>query len=156
MNATVLLVFPPDRASKLQRLLDGCGVQTSLASNIEEARQKLVGSSSYDLVLTDAELPDGSWHDLLQFVLESGKSFEVIVSSWFGDENLWTEVLRRGAYDLLAEPYDRRKCVGLSRALSALITCGDLQSIQATRDVSNTGSATDRYFERASAWSRKY
>ncbi len=109
MNATTLLVLSPQRRSKLQRLLNDCGVQTSLASTLEEARQKLASSSSYDLVLTDAELPDGSWQDLLQFVLDSRKACEIVVSSRCADEDLWAEVLQRGAYDLLVEPYDQQE-----------------------------------------------
>lgn len=109
MNATTLLVLSPQRRSKLQRLLNDCGVQTSVASTLEEARQKLASSSSYDLVLTDAELPDGSWQDLLEFVLDSRKACEIVVNSSCGDEDLWAEVLQRGAYDLLVEPYDRQE-----------------------------------------------
>lgn len=109
MNATTLLVLSSQRRSKLQRLLNDCGVQTSVASTLEEARQKLASSSSYDLVLTDAELPDGSWQDLLEFVLDSRKACEIVVSSRCGDEDLWAEVLQRGAYDLLVEPYDRQE-----------------------------------------------
>ena len=109
MTATTLLVLSPQRRSKLQRLLNNCGVQTSLASTLDEARQKIASSRSYDLVLTDAELPDGSWQDLLDVVLDSGKACEIVVSSRCGDEDLWAEVLQRGAYDLLVEPYDHQE-----------------------------------------------
>ena len=77
-------------------------------------------SSSYDLVLTDAELPDGSWQDLLQFVLDSRKACEILVSSRCADEDLWAEVLQRGAYDLLVEPYDQKEvCRIIERALDS-------------------------------------
>lgn len=108
-NTRALLVLPPDRRSKLQKLLNGCGIQTSLASTFGEARQKLAGSASYDLVLTDTEFPDGSWRSLLEFVLDSKAASEIIVSSRCGDEDLWAEVLQRGAYDLLVEPYEQQE-----------------------------------------------
>jgi DNA-binding NtrC family response regulator len=109
MNAKVLLVLPPHRRSELLRLLEGKDLQLFLASDFKEARQKLKGSTAYDVVLADAELTDGSWRDILQFILDSRRSCEMIVCSRCGDEQLWAEVLQCGAYDMLVEPYERQE-----------------------------------------------
>jgi len=109
MNAKVLLVLPPQRRSELLRLLEGKDLQLFLASDFKEARQKLKGTTVYDVVLADAELTDGSWRDILQFLLDSKRSCEMIVCSRCGDEQLWAEVLQCGAYDMLVEPYERQE-----------------------------------------------
>src|SRR5262249_18414917 len=109
MSAKVLLVLPPHRRSELLRQLEGKDLQLFLASDFQEAQQKLKGPTSYDLLLADAELPDGSWRDLLELLMESRKSCEMIVCSRCGDEQLWAEVLQCGAYDLLVEPYERQE-----------------------------------------------
>ena len=109
MEAKILLALSPSRRSGLLKMLESKNFQIFLASNFQEAKQKLTGSISYDLLLADSELPDGSWHDLLQFILDSKKPCEVIVCSRCGDEGLWAEVLQCGAYDLLVEPYEREE-----------------------------------------------
>src|SRR5947207_2825113 len=106
-NAKILVALQPYRRFELLKQLDGRNMQIFLASDIQEARQKLKGSASYDLILADAQLPDGTWQDLLQIVLESATPCEMIVCSRCGDEQLWAEVLQCGAYDLLVEPYDQ-------------------------------------------------
>ena len=109
MNANILLVVPPHRRSGLLALLEEKGLQIFPASDCQEALQKLRGPTSYDLILADAELPNGSWRDLLQFLLESKNPCEMIVCSRCGDERLWAEVLQCGVYDLLVDPYDRQE-----------------------------------------------
>ena len=107
--AKILLVLPPQRRSPLLKVLDGKELQIFLASDFHEAQQKISGPTSYDLLLADAELPDGSWRDLLQLLLELKSTSEMIVCSRCGDEGLWAEVLQCGAYDLLVEPYERQE-----------------------------------------------
>ena len=97
---------PAHRRSGLLEILDEKNVQVYPAADFREAQRRLSGPDSYDLVLTDAELPDGSWRDLLQLLLESERPCEMIVCSRVGDEQLWAEVLQCGAYDLLVEPYE--------------------------------------------------
>ena len=109
MHANILLALPPHRRSGLLKLLDGDDLQISLASDCQEARQKLTGPNSYDLLIADAEFADGSWQELLQFLRESRRPCEMIVCSHSVDERLWAEVVQCGAYDLLVEPYERQE-----------------------------------------------
>ena len=108
-GAKILLVLPPHRRCELLKVLEGTELQIFLASDFREAQQKLSEPTSYDLLLADAELPDGSWRDLVQLLLELKKPSEMIVCSRCGDEELWAEVLQCGAYDLLVEPYERQE-----------------------------------------------
>jgi DNA-binding NtrC family response regulator len=93
----------------LLRLLEGKNLQIYIASDFREAQEKLRAHSQYDVLLSDDQLPDGSWRDMLQFLLESKTSCEMIVCSRCGDEQLWAEVLQCGAYDLLVEPFERQE-----------------------------------------------
>lgn len=109
MNAKVLLVMPPPRRENLLRLLEESGLEVYLAGSFQEARRKLSGAQSYDLLCVDAELQDGSWKEVLQSALDSRKTCETLVCSRCGDERLWAEVIQCGAYDLIPEPYDERE-----------------------------------------------
>ena len=73
MNPKILLVLSPPQRPRLLRLLEEKGMETYLVAGIQEAQQKLRGLISYDLLLVDAELSNGSWRDLLQFILDSKK-----------------------------------------------------------------------------------
>ncbi len=109
MDTKILLVLPPHRQSGLLKLLDSKELQVFSVSSLREAEEKLAEASHYDLLLVDAELPDGSWRDLLQLLQRPSRSIEMIVCSRQGDEQLWAEVLQCGGYDLLVEPYDHRE-----------------------------------------------
>ena len=106
MNARTLLVMTSPRRSRLLQLLEENGLEVFVASGCREAQRKLNGPASYELLLVDTELTDGSWSDLLDFAITARRNCEVIVCSRCGDERLWAEVLQCGAYDLLVEPYE--------------------------------------------------
>lgn len=68
--------------------------------------------SQCQVVLSEADLPDGNWKDVLEYVALSASEHyqlvppQVIVISRLADERLWTEVLDRGAFNLLTKPFD--------------------------------------------------
>jgi two-component system, NtrC family, response regulator PilR len=72
--------------------------------SVQQARQRLQ-TQDYDVVLTEAELPDGKWLDVLHLVRESPHEPEVIVTDKQADARFWAEALNLGAYDLLAQPF---------------------------------------------------
>ena len=111
MNPKILLVLSPPQRPRLLRLLEEKGMETYLVAGIQEAQQKLRGLISYDLLLVDAELSNGAWRDLLQFILDSKKPCELIVCSRLADERLWAEVIQYGAFDLITEPYEEREVI---------------------------------------------
>ena len=105
---TALLVFP-QQPRRLLQILEEMVAEIFLAAGVQEAQQRLSGLNSYDLLLVDADLPDGSWQDLLPFVSNYERPCETIVVSRLGDERLWVEVMAQGAFDLIAEPYEERE-----------------------------------------------
>ena len=111
MNAQILLAMPSQRRDRLLHLLGHHGLNVSLASTSMEARQKLMAPHTYELPLVDAELPDGSWRDLIPLLVSSNPPCEMVVCSRTGDERLWAEVIQCGAFDLISEPYEQQEVI---------------------------------------------
>ncbi len=63
------------------------------------------------VVICGAELPDGTWRDLLAAVNRRPAPPRLIVTSHFADDRLWGEVLDSGGYDVLGKPFDRSEVV---------------------------------------------
>ncbi len=61
--------------------------------------------SAAEVVVCEAELPDGCWRDILDCANSLDEPPSVIVASRLADERLWAEVLNEGGYDLLAKPF---------------------------------------------------
>ena len=61
------------------------------------------------MIITQVTLTDGNWCDIFKYLVDHGIQASTVVSSPQADEQLWSEVLWRGAYDLLVEPYETRE-----------------------------------------------
>jgi DNA-binding NtrC family response regulator len=72
--------------------------------SLDHARTRL-RRQEYDVILTEAALPDGQWLDVLHLVRECPRETEVIVTDPQADARFWAEALNLGAYDLLAQPF---------------------------------------------------
>ena len=83
--------------------------------NISEALI-LMKRRHLDLVITDRDLPDGTWRRLLDAFRSLPSPPPLIVTSRLADEYLWAEVLNEGGFDVLAQPLDREETV---RVISA-------------------------------------
>jgi DNA-binding response OmpR family regulator len=57
------------------------------------------------VLVCDRDLHPGTWKDLLQRLTVLPSPPYVIVSCRQADEDLWTEALNAGAYDVLAKPF---------------------------------------------------
>jgi two-component system response regulator PilR (NtrC family) len=105
MRSQILFVSrsAPD-ARRLSRMLHALPVVLDHADSVQTARAKL-RQDSYEVVLTEAYLPDGGWMDVLQLARESAVEPEVIVTDAHADARFWSEVLNLGAFDLVAQPF---------------------------------------------------
>jgi DNA-binding NtrC family response regulator len=74
------------------------------AENLQQARAQLQ-RKEYDVLLTEAALPDGNWLDALHLAREHPREVEVIVTDPLADARFWAEALNLGAYDLLTQPF---------------------------------------------------
>lgn len=102
---TALVVMAAERASTLVRCLGRLGSTVLTTSTCGEAAALLRSEPGVGVVLTDLVLPDGSWCDVLNQVLDLRPEAEVVVCARLADERLWTDVLDAGGFDVLAEPY---------------------------------------------------
>jgi DNA-binding NtrC family response regulator len=85
-------------------MLDSLPVLFEHAPTLQQARTRL-HQNDYDVILTEATLPDGRWLDVLHLAREYPKDVEVIVTDPHADAHFWAEALNLGAYDLLAQPF---------------------------------------------------
>jgi DNA-binding NtrC family response regulator len=91
-------------ARRLSRMLHALPLAVEHAGSLQQARNQ-VRQQEYGVILTEAELPDGTWLDVLDLVREVPPAAEVIVTDPRADARFWAEALNLGAYDLLAQPF---------------------------------------------------
>jgi two-component system response regulator PilR (NtrC family) len=85
-------------------MLHALPVALDHAEGVQHARAKLQ-QDTYDVILTEADLPDGRWLDVLRLAREVPREPEVIVTDRQADARFWAEALNLGAYDLLTQPF---------------------------------------------------
>ncbi len=88
----------------LQVLLRRRGYQPIGASGVNEAR-KAIEEDSFDAIITDLMMPDGSGLDVLEAAKERDASTQVIVITAFTTTERAVEAMRQGAYDFLVKPF---------------------------------------------------
>jgi len=91
-------------ALRLSQMLRALPLVLDHTGSVEQARKSL-RQGEYDVILTEANLPDGNWVDVLHLTRELPREMEVIVTDSHADAHFWSEVLTLGAYDLLAQPF---------------------------------------------------
>ena len=93
-----------DDARQITQILRALPVMLDHAGSLQHARAQL-RQDEYDVILTEAALPDGTWRDALRLARECPQDVEVIVTDPHADARLWAEALNIGAYDLIAQPF---------------------------------------------------
>lgn len=116
-SPVALLVMPLERCSRLKGLLASFAATIRQASSCEEAATALADDSEISLVLTDLALPDGAWFDVLHLTNDLRPGIRVVVCG-IADEQLWTNVLEAGGFDVLVEPYQEAE---VNRVVSAAL-----------------------------------
>src|ERR1700733_4588828 len=101
MRSRILFISGrPADARRLSRMLDDLPLVLDHAGSLQQARTTLQ-AEEYNVVLTEATLPDGKWLDVLHLGRECPVEIEVIVTDPQADARFWAEALNLGAYDLL-------------------------------------------------------
>jgi DNA-binding NtrC family response regulator len=109
MEFAVLFISPDNaEAESLAEMLRPAGLGLDRAVRLNEAR-RMLAERSYRAILTEAELPDGLWTDVIDMTYDLGVFPAIIVTRSTADDVFWAEVLNLGAYDLLAQPFDERE-----------------------------------------------
>lgn len=100
------ILFVDDEASfrtLTSRELARAGYRVEQAGNLTEARRAL-GRQSFDLVLLDVRMPDGSGLDLLPEIRELWPATEVVMLTAYGTVEEAIRAMKQGAHDFLTKP----------------------------------------------------
>ena len=102
MDSNALFVSPyVQDANSLAEMLD-VGSTVVHASSLKDAVSRL-RAANFGVVLTEAELDDGNWLDLLELTRRLGT--ELVVTDAWADAQFWAMAINMGAYDMLAQPF---------------------------------------------------
>jgi DNA-binding NtrC family response regulator len=85
-------------------MLGSVSIAMRRACGLKEALRRLE-AEPFGAILTEAQLPDGNWTDVLHHLKQTGKRIAVVVTHRFADGQFWADILERGAYDLLPQPF---------------------------------------------------
>jgi DNA-binding NtrC family response regulator len=105
MRAGILFVSPySEDADRLSQILGPLPVELEHVADLENARHKL-REEPYPVILTDADLPDGAWSDVVDLAHSVSPSSRVIFTTRFADARFWIDALGKGVFDLLVQPF---------------------------------------------------
>jgi len=105
MRTGVLFVSPhSEDATVLSRMLGSLPVPLEHVADLRHARAT-IQAEPYQVILTEAILPDGTWRDVVDMARRLTPGPAVIVTDASADARFWAEALNLGAYDLIAQPF---------------------------------------------------
>lgn len=102
---SALVVSPlPDDFSSLRSIFGRTRWTLHAAATRRDAIQT---AAQYGVaaMISEAELPDGDWREMLADLQSFPLPPKLIVTSRLADDRLWVEVLNLGGYDVLAQPF---------------------------------------------------
>lgn len=103
---TALIVHQnSETLATLKSALERQGLRTIHAESRAEANRQLGELNPAPLVFTGAELPDGTWADILAEAERAAQPVNVIVVARIVDTRLYVEAIETGAFDFLAPPF---------------------------------------------------
>ena len=84
---------------------------TLLEARSREAAARLLRARPVPVIVCDCTLPDGGWKDVLEEAAALPHPPVVIVTSRLADDQLWSEVMNLGGYDVLEKPFNLSELV---------------------------------------------
>lgn len=95
----------PDIRDLLAITLGRMGIEADTAQNLAQARQRF-DTRSYQLCLTDMNLPDGNGIDLVQWVQQNHGQTPIAVITAYGSMDTAISALKAGAFDFVSKPVE--------------------------------------------------
>ena len=93
----------PSVTGALAVVLGDAGYDVAIADTIAQAKSAL-SSRSFDLVISDLRLNDGTGIDLITHIKKTTPDTEVILMTAYGSVDVTIEAIKRGAYYYLEKP----------------------------------------------------
>jgi DNA-binding NtrC family response regulator len=94
----------------LQTIFNHSNWRLRCARNWREARACLQ-AHDIPVIVCEAQLPDGSWKDVLTYTHSQPVQPLLVVTSRTANDSLWAEVLNLGGYDVLMKPLEQSEVV---------------------------------------------
>jgi two-component system response regulator PilR (NtrC family) len=95
----------PDICELLTLTLGRMDIRTRTAGDVSSAKE-LLGSSRFDLCLTDMRLPDGDGLELVEWIQTNATGVPVAVITAHGNVERAVQALKLGAFDFISKPLD--------------------------------------------------
>lgn len=106
---TVLVVSPLEEDhSSLKEIFSHSNWSVQFTHTAQEALSVL-SNDRIPVVLSERDLPDGSWKDFIHPGAQRRNPPRVIVTSREADNQVWLEVLDLGGYDVLLKPFNPKE-----------------------------------------------
>lgn len=103
----VLIVDDEEDICMLMQLtLKKMGIDSHVAYNIRQAKDALK-KHSYDVCLTDFNLPDGTGQNLIEFTVEKYPNMPIAVLTAYGNMEIAISALKAGAFDFVNKPINQ-------------------------------------------------
>ena len=101
----LLVQADDDSFGELKSALENQGVETYRARSCVEAGRILAKTNVPQVVFTDANLPDGTWAEVVAAAGKSQSPLNVILVSRVLDVSLYIRALEGGAFDFIVPPF---------------------------------------------------
>ena len=95
----------PDICELLTLTLGRMDIDTRTANDVASAKS-LLGSTRFDLCLTDMRLPDGNGLELVEWMQSNAADVPVAVITAHGNVETAVQALKLGAFDFISKPLD--------------------------------------------------
>lgn len=89
----------------LKRALEDQFIATEIAQSFTEATKRIAGPNPPHIVLTETDLPDGTWCDVVDLAARATRPVSVIVVSPVADIPLYIDVMERKAFDFITHAF---------------------------------------------------
>lgn len=109
----------PDIRELLEITLMRMGLDTTSAKSIADA-ERAVKEQTFDLCLTDMNLPDGNGIDFVGFVQTHYPNMPIAMITAYGSVETAISALKAGAFDFISKPVDLAQLRGLVTSALAL------------------------------------
>ena len=104
---TALFVFHHSKPfDEIKAALGRTVAAAEWAQTLAEARNALSGANPPLLVITESDLPDGKWSDILSLSKNASSRINVIVVGQTINANLYASAIEVGAFDYIAPPFE--------------------------------------------------
>ncbi len=109
-SSLMLVLADPEERCALEAIVAPCRWTVYRATSCEEAI-RFARYTRPRVLVCDAELPDGGWRRIWKALSIGPRPPLLIVASRNADEQLWSQVLNAGGYDVLLKPFRAEEVV---------------------------------------------